>query len=152
MLEEILRFKLRGQSERLVANGLSDSPASNALNANPHAAYFTVRKGSLNVLKVRCETSLGNASNLGTDAAEILCFTTCFHLVSNGCYFAANCTGLGHGVTFELNHKKSGPFGQHITSETNQDTNVVVPGNGVGSIATSRWLATSKPNLLAPIA
>lgn len=75
--------ELARQRKRLVANRFANASAANALNAHTHGADFAARERSLDVLKVGGEATLGDPGDLGTDTAQVLCFTACFYLVAN---------------------------------------------------------------------
>jgi hypothetical protein len=90
--------ELLWQRKGFGSNGLSNATATNALGTNSDRSHLSIRQRNLAVLQVWGEPPLGDTSNLGTYAAQVLSFSSDFNLVTDGCYFSANFTSLGHDL------------------------------------------------------
>lgn len=120
--------KLFWKCERLLANGLANATAANALYANANPLAATVRNLSIDGLQVWQEPTLGDSSDFGTNTAQVFSFTTGFDLVSNLRSLAANFAFFGHERTaFNKLFQEIG--GESIASQPAESTpKVALPG------------------------
>lgn len=77
------RRLLRRQGERLLFDDFADDSAADALCTNPHFLVFTARQLDFHALQIRLEFTPCDASNLGTNATQVLCLTAGLYLVSD---------------------------------------------------------------------
>ena len=86
------RHGLLGQGKWFAFDSLSNTTASDALNANFHSFGTTAREFYLDSLQVGAKLSPRNACDFGTDTTQVFGLTARFNLVANLCRLTTNFT------------------------------------------------------------
>jgi hypothetical protein len=95
--------ELLWQCKRLGAYSLANATASNALGANTNRSDFSIGERNLAILQVWSEPTLGDTSNFGTNATQVLGLTTDLNLISDGRNLLTNFARLGHDLPSNTN-------------------------------------------------
>ena len=91
-----LSIGLRGQLKRFLLDSFANRTAADALNANLHGLGSATGCRGPDLLQVRSKLTTRDASDLGTDATKIFCFTSRLNRIAHLRAFTTNFTNASH--------------------------------------------------------